>query len=172
MSNSFTSSDSVTFTLTHAKYLASKVKTDLKRMQRFYEGIPNDERIDKFEQELTILLNGGFVSRVMYGFKRNDQWIEPTLRYEAKDLLNFINTDDDPGRVLPGADVNGASFYSYLVFSDAWSKLSDTDRKATEEKLPFIRGGANEPSVNGYFVQDKTYSAGGRSLNRSTVKGY
>ena len=40
MSTSFTITETTTFTLTHAKYMAAKVATDLKRMQRFY-GAPN-----------------------------------------------------------------------------------------------------------------------------------
>jgi hypothetical protein len=41
MTVSYTFSESTTFTLTHAKHMAAKVATDLKRMQRLY-GYPSD----------------------------------------------------------------------------------------------------------------------------------
>ena len=41
-----------------------------------------------------------------YGFKRNGQWIEPTLKYAARDLAGASAGDDDPGRVLPGKDIH------------------------------------------------------------------
>jgi len=45
MSTSFTFSDTITFSVTHARHMAAKVATDLKRMQRFY-GAPSDAWID------------------------------------------------------------------------------------------------------------------------------
>jgi len=36
MTASFTISESASFTVTHARHMASKVATDLKRLQRFY----------------------------------------------------------------------------------------------------------------------------------------
>lgn len=47
MSSSYTTTETKTFTLTHARHLAAKVATDLKRLQRFYGGI-SDERITHF----------------------------------------------------------------------------------------------------------------------------
>jgi hypothetical protein len=38
--------------------------------------------------------------------------------------------------------------------------------------LPFFRGGAPEPGVNGYFSPDLIYSAGGRALNRNSVRSW
>jgi hypothetical protein len=46
MSSSYTTTDTESFTLVHARYIASKVATDLKRFQRFY-GSPSDAWIDK-----------------------------------------------------------------------------------------------------------------------------
>ena len=43
MSNSFTISEATTFTITHARHMAAKVATDLKRIQRFY-GKPSDTK--------------------------------------------------------------------------------------------------------------------------------
>jgi hypothetical protein len=53
MSYSFSYTESSTFTVTHARHMAAKVATDLKRMQRLY-GIPSDESIASFEAEVSV----------------------------------------------------------------------------------------------------------------------
>ena len=169
--SSYTISNTQTFTVTHAKYLASKVATDLKRMQRFY-GYPSDSHISSYESELVELLKNGYLSEVIYGFQRNNSWIEPCLKYTANDLSNVYTADDDPGRILPGADISGASFYSYLVTNSKYQNLSSNEKESFGQTLPFQRNGAPEPGINGYMSADKTYSSGGKSLNRSTLKNY
>jgi hypothetical protein len=171
MSYSYTLSETTTFTVTHAKHMAAKVATDLKRLQRLYGGL-TDENIAQYESEITELLRAGYLREVTYGFRRDDKWIEPTLRYTAQDLAGGSANDDDPGRIPPGADISGASFYSYLSHNSAWNNLSDADKEAFEAQLPFRRTGAPEPGINGYLSNDRTYSAGGRALNRATVRSY
>lgn len=171
MSSTYTSSESQSFTITHARKIAVKVATDLKRIQRFY-GRPSDKDIEDYEEEIVQILKAGFLKKVSYGFQKNGNWIEPSLHFEAKDLGGLTTTDDDPGRIRPGADITGASFYSYLTYSNEWWKLSEEERNSFRNGLPFKRGGANEPGINGYLTQDKTYSAGGKSVIRSTVKSF
>lgn len=171
MSFSYTNSSTQTFTLTNAKYLASKVSADLKRIQRFY-GFPSDERIANYETELIEFLKRGFLSEISYGFQKDDKWIEPTLKYTAKDLSGSIGSDDDPGKIRPGADVSGATFYSYMVYSSSYDNLSQSEKDVFEGTLPFSRNGAPEPGINGYVSSDKSYSSGGRSLDRSSIKSY
>jgi hypothetical protein len=168
MSYSYTESATVSFTLTHARHLASKVATDLKRIQRFY-GSPSDEWIAAFEAEIIQYLKAGYLREVTYGFRRGGQWIEPTLRYSAQELGEGT-LDDDPGRVRPNANVSGAAFHSYLTQNAAWNGLSSEQQATFKGTLPFQRGGAPEPTVNGYLQSDRTYSAGGRSLTRSSVR--
>lgn len=171
MSYAFTVTETKTFTLTHARHLAAKVAADLKRMQRFY-GSPDDARITRLEGEITELLRQGYLDTVTYGFQRNGDWIEPTLRYKASELVGD-GMDDDPGRVLPGRDVSGAFFYSYLTYNSAWGALTSTQRAVIEQQLPVQRTNAPEPTVSGgYFSDDKTYSSGGRALGRATVRSY
>lgn len=167
MTGSFTFTESATFTVTHARHIAAKVATDLKRIQRFY-GKPSDEMIAKYEAEIVALLKGGYLSSVTYGFKRGGSFIEPTVRYTASDLSGL--NDDDPGRVRPGADATGASFSSFLIYSPSWDALSTSERERFERDLPFARTTAPEPGISGYLVADLTYSAGGRSLSRSSVR--
>ena len=59
MSYSYSLSESETFTVTHARHMAAKVATDLKRMQRFY-GSPSDSEITDYEAEVTAFLKAGY----------------------------------------------------------------------------------------------------------------
>jgi hypothetical protein len=170
MSSSFTVSSSSTFTVTHARHLAAKVKTDLKRMQRFYHN-PSDAMLDKYETELTELLKHGYLDTASYGFKRNDQFIEPTLKYTAQEL-GGMGDDDDPGKVKPGANVQGATFYSYVTYSRAWDALSSDEQRRFKSNLPFQRTGADEPTTAGYYVSDNNYTSGGRTLGRQTIRSF
>ena len=168
MTNTYTYTNSQTFTWTHAKRISYRVATDLKRLQRLY-GCPEDYLISMFDKELVILMLGGYIETVTYGYRRNNLWIEPTLRFTASEL-NSSDSGDDPGRIQPGADVTGAGFCSYLNYSNAWRALSPPERAKLENSLPFTRTDADEPRVNGYWQPDLCYSAGGRGLQRATVR--
>lgn len=163
--SSYSVSTSDTFSLTHAKHMAAKVATDLKRMQRLY-GKPSDTQIADYEAECIALLKAGYFGEMTYGFRRNGDWIEPTLRYRARDLAGASAADDDPGRVPPGADISGASFYSYHVYGPGWDAATQSER----DSFPHPRVGAPTPGVNGYMIDDNTYSAGGKALGRSSVR--
>jgi hypothetical protein len=169
--NSYTNTGTQAFTITHAKKIASKVATDLKRIQRFY-GHPSDERIQKYEEELAEYLNNGYLEMVTYGFQKEGNWIEPTVRYTAKDFAGMIATDDDPGRIPLSAKTEGATFCSFLEQNQDWTKLSTEEQDKFKKNLPFQRGEGNEPGVLGYLSNDKTYSSGGRGVERSIVKNY
>jgi len=169
MSSSYSFSNTTTFTVTHAKQLAAKVAADLKRIQRFY-GEPSDRLIDMYEEELVEYLKSGFLQEVSYGYQRNSKWITPTLKYIARDIELLAGTDNDPGKVRPGADVAGASFCSFLIYNSKMSDLTSTQRENFIDSLPFRRGSADEPDSDGYFSNDLMYYSGGRSLNRSSLQ--
>jgi|ERR1051326_9102142 hypothetical protein len=171
MSFSYTVQETITFSVTHARHMAAKVATDLKRIQRFY-GEPNDAWIALLEAEIIEFLKDGYLGTVTYGYWRNGKWIDPTLRYTAKDLAGQAANDDDPGNVRPGRNINGASFYTFLTYSAAWDAATDSEKAAFRSGLPFLREGAPEPGIDGYLSADRIYSAGGRALNRASVKGY
>jgi hypothetical protein len=171
MTSSYTISEATTFTVTHAKHMASKFAADLKRMQRFYD-YPDDISIANYEIEVIELLKYGYFGTLTVGFKRDNKWIEPTLQYKARDLSNVAANDDDPGRLKPGANIDGALFYNYLTYSAAWDALSNADKEAFKMRIPVKRSGAPEPTINGYLVEDRVYSSGGRALNRASVRSY
>ncbi len=171
MTDSYTISDTESFTVTHARHMAAKVATDLKRMQRLY-GSPSDASIAQYEAEVIEFMKAGYLGAVWHGYRRDGNWIEPTLRYTARDLAGSSANDDDPGRVRPGADITGAQFYSYLTYGVAWNNTTAAERAAFQKRLPFQRNGAPEPGVSGYMSDDRTYSAGGRALNRASLRSY
>lgn len=171
MSSTYTTSTTSTFTITHAKYIASKVAADLKRMQRFYD-LPTDTRILAFEAELAALLKAGFLDRVTYGFRRDGNWIEPTVKYTSVDLAATFYDDDDPGKIRPSKDITGASFHSFLCYNSKWHALTPEEQNNFESGLPIKRSGASEPGVSGHFANDLNYTAGGRGLSRSQVRSF
>jgi hypothetical protein len=171
MSSSYTITETTTFTLTYAKHMAAKVATDLKRLQRLY-GSPADAAIAIYETEAIELLKAGYLGTLTVGFRRDGSWIEPTLHYTARDLFETAADDDDPGRIKPGADIEAASFYSYLTYSPTWYALTTAAREAFKQRLPFQREGAPEPRVDGYLAPDRTYSAGRRALDRASVRSW
>ena len=63
MSYSYTFSEVESFTVTHARHMAAKVATDLKRMQRLY-GSPSDASIANYEAEVIELLKAGYLGTV------------------------------------------------------------------------------------------------------------
>jgi hypothetical protein len=160
---------SQTFTATNAKYLASKVRADLKRVQRFY-GSPSDAWIDLYESELAAYLKEGYLGVVTYGFQRNGRWIEPTLRYTASELSAGAN--DNPGAVRAGADTSGASFTSFLEYSLNWYLAGTADKDSFKGSLPFERGTGVTPGISGYLEADRTYTSGGVALSRFSVRGW
>ena len=168
MTHSYSVTNTMTFTRTHAVHIAAKVATDLKRMQRFY-GKPSDVWIRKYEVEAIAILKNGYLDTVTYGFQKNGIWIEPTLSYTARDLSGDA-VDNDPGRIRPGAPISGASFHTYLTYNSAWDKLTRKQQVEFAKRLPFPRTTAPEPDADGDWSKDLIYSAGGRALDRASLR--
>lgn len=170
MSYTSTFTDSTTFTISHARHIAAKIATDLTRIQRIYGGI-FDPTIADYEAEAITFMQHGFLGYVWYGFNRNGLWVEPTLKYTSKEVYGDA-IDDSPGKIRPGADVSGARFTSFLSYNHSWWNLTPDQRSAIEASLPFRRVAGTESSVYGYLSNDKTYSAGGRTLDRHAVRSF
>jgi hypothetical protein len=159
-----TSTRTTTFSLSNAKYVASKVQTDLRQLQRWY-GHPSDARIANYHGELVVLSAGGFVELVKYGFRREDAWIltvEYRFRYDGT-----LVGDSRAGGVRSSVNLQGAVFGSWLEHTRTWDDLSRTEREAVEANLPFKRVGAEEsPYVAGSYMTDRTYSSNGSGASR------
>ena len=169
MGTTFSFSESNTFTVVHARHIASKVATDLKRFQRFY-GSPSDGWIDLYEGELIALLTQDVLSDVVYGFKRNGMWTQAAVRYVAANG-GVLAADDDPGKIRPGFDITGANFTSFLVYNDKWNRLTESARQGIQATYEMRRTTGDTPGLeNGHWADDLNYFAGGRGLGRSVVR--
>src|SRR5260363_304401 len=84
----------------------------------------------KFSEHLIKRLKAGYLGTLTVGFLRDGKWIEPTLRYTARDLAGMAANNDDPGRVRPGLNVSQATFYNYLTHSPAWDALPANEKDA------------------------------------------
>ena len=167
---SFSFEQSTTFTIVHARHMAAKVATDLLRFQRFY-GKPSNSAIDAYEAELIALLREGYLQAVTYGFQRNRKWVV-ALRYHAV-AGGLLIADDDPGKLKPGVDVSNSWFGSFLEKNANWSALTTAAKQNFCKTLPFQRSDGTEPGIEaGYWIEDRTYSAGGRAISRSVIKRY
>lgn len=167
--SSFTTTTSTTFTVTHARRIASKVATDLRRLSRFY-GTPSLETISEYEEELVELLKYDAIDEVTYGYKEDGEWVT-AVKYKSVD--GTLVEDSTPGQLRAGFDVSGAYFTSFLSYSWKWFDLSQSDRDTIKEGLAIQRSTGTEPGIkNGYWTRDIDYSAGGRGLERSRIQSY
>ena len=153
-----------TFTLTNARYLSSKIAGDLRQMQLFY-GQPSDDIIAAYVEEATLLMHGGFLKEVTYGYRRNDEWVF-ALKYEAAG--NGLHGDDRSGRVRPGIDITGASWGSFMTYSAEYDALSENDRQKLHSTLPIARSEGGEPRTR-FSSYDKAYTSGGYSIRRRMI---
>lgn len=168
MSYSQTLTASSTFTIIHARELASRVIADLHLCSRYY-GQPNESWINSYRDEFVLLLSKRYVDRYEFGFKKDGRRV--VCWSYSVNPNGSLSTTDRPGGVVSDADISGATFYNYLWYSNQWSLLSNDDREEFIQKLPFRRGeGAAPTDGNGYWVQDRTYCAGGTDIPRRTFR--
>jgi len=167
MTYSYTTTE--TWSRTHARYVAGKVAADLRQMQQEY-GRPTDAAIESYLLELTVLLVSSYVTDVSYGYRRDGAWIT-ALKYTA-DMYGNLSIDDRSGRIPRGANIVGAVWFSFLTFSSKWHGLSQPERDAIEQQMPFVRSAGVEPVIRiGGWLQDKTYSAAACGLRRASIGG-
>lgn len=168
MTETYTRSE--TFTVVHARYLASKVAADLLQMQSFY-GRPTDLEIDKYIEELVILVLGGYLNSVDYGFRKDGKWVV-VLSYSVTSSSS-TSVDDRSGGVYSGANITGADWGSYLRKNSRYDNLIQSEKDKIEQSLPIKRVGCGEPGYQpGRFISDKNYSNGGVGLERKTFQPY
>jgi hypothetical protein len=170
MSFTMTRTVSESWSLTYAKYLASKVTSDMWRCQQLY-GVPSREDINNYGTELALLLRDGYVETYEFGFLVDSQRLI-SWRY-AVDTSGNIDADDRPGKIFSGVDVSNASFFNRLCYSNAWYNLSQEERDRIKASLPIQRVAKDGPKDgNGYWQQDRMYSSNGVAMPRSTFRPY
>jgi Bacterial HORMA domain family 1 len=166
MSYSFTTSNS--FTITHARYLASKVAADMHICAQYY-GKPLEQRIREYAEELAQYLNEGYLAEYEFGYKRDNKRIV-SWRYKV-DGNGVLKVDDRPGKIPPYVDVTGAIFFCFLTQNSSFFQLAQEQQDRFEAALPIRRFGGDPPSDGfGYWTSDRNYFAAGLGLNRQTFQ--
>ncbi|HEY3923557.1 MAG TPA: hypothetical protein VGL75_03285 [Acidothermaceae bacterium] len=169
MTSSYTMSN--TFTITHARYITSKIAADLRQLRLFY-GSPSDQQVDDYAEEAALLLRDGYLERVDYGFRSvgangESKWLL-VLRYIAK---NGAIADDYSGRIPARVNVGGATFWSFLTYTAPFFGLSNSDRARVKAALPIERTSGREAEfVNGSWSGDRSYSSAEHGVARSVFK--
>ena len=158
-----------TFTRTSAEYIASKVMTDLKRLQIYY-GKPSDAEIWDYYVELVELLVNRYLASCEYGFKKQGLRVV-TLSFEVRPDGSLH--DGNPGGVFARANVSGGTWYSFLTHSWKFDALSQTERDRFKGSLPVKRTPGQAPADgNGYWTTDRSYSSDGVGTQRRTFREY
>ena len=161
MSSTYTGSYAETFTITNAKYLASKVKTDLMRLHHYY-GKPTVRDIEKYHDELILLQVHDYLREIEYGFVENNHWVK-ALKYTARQG-GILTADDDPGGII-FSDISGnPNFTSVLGYNANWHNAPAHERADFEKKSPIKRTLGD--GYRGNWEQQKAYSSGGRGFLR------
>ena len=163
MTSTFT--ESRTFTITHARYVASKIAADLDLL-RVYHGRPSEQHATDLAEEAALLLAARCLKSVEYGFRRNGVTVL-ALKYVARSD-GTLTSDDRPGRVFAETNVSDAVWYSFLDYNDAFWQLPQVERERFEATLPVQRanGPAPQGGSNGYWEQTRTYSSNGEGVLR------
>ncbi|WP_424187681.1 hypothetical protein ACOBQX_07780 [Actinokineospora sp. G85] len=133
---------SASYTITDARYVGAKIGANMRTLHALY-GKPSPEMIDKYVEEVALLLKNGYLKTVDYGFKDRDSEVwKLRLRYRA--VWGARLADDNPSGVPRSANVTGLRFGSYLTYSTSFLNLPQSERGAFEKMLPFSRTTAAE----------------------------
>jgi hypothetical protein len=157
-------SESETFSISHARHIASRVAADMRQMSRYY-GYPEESEIDDFLEEIAQYLVKGYLATFEMGFKHDGRRLF-TLYYEV--LADGSLSDSRAGGVPAGIDVEGATPFNFLKQSEGFYLLSQAEREAFKAKLPIKRVFGHAPvDGNGRWVsEDRSYAAAGTGLRR------
>lgn len=164
----FSFTKTATFTIVHARYLASKAAADMHLCAHYY-GQPSEARIREYAEELAQYLNAGYLEEYEFGYKKDCKRIV-SWRYKV-DSNGALTTDDRPGKVVPYVDIRGAVFFNFLTQNSRFVHLSAAEQARFEADLPFQRTSGEPPSDgSGHWVSDRNYFSGGCGLNRRTFQ--
>jgi hypothetical protein len=115
-----------TFTIVHARQLASKVAADMHLCAQYY-GRPSEELIREYAEELAQYLNAGYLKEYEFGYKKDGKRI--VCWHYNVDSNGALTTDDRPGRVVPYVDITGAVFFNFLTRNSSCALRPDFPSK-------------------------------------------
>ncbi len=166
MSYSITTTTTDTFTLTNARYLASKVITDLQLCSYRY-GNPYESSLNDYQEELTELLRGRYLKTYEFGYKKNGMRV--VSWFYTVNPSGIISSNDRPGGIFRKADILGATYFNFITYSEKWKSLKYEDQQRIKDNLPIQRTNGESPQDGaGYWIEDKNYHSGGCSVGRKT----
>lgn len=168
MSFSYTKTE--TFTIVHARYLASKVATDMHLCAHYY-GKPSESQIRDYAEELAQYLNEGYIEEYEFGFEKNGTRIV-SWRYRV-DSNGNLTTDDRPGKIPPYVDISGAVLFNFLTQNSRYFNLTSGERERFKAGLP-VKRTSGEPPVDGsgYWICDRNYYSSGLGISRQTFQPF
>lgn len=169
--STFSFTHSATFTITHAKHLASKIAADLNVCSRLH-GRPTVSQVDSYNEELIELLRYGYLSRYEFGFKRDEKRVL-SWSYEVTSSGN-IETDDRAGKLSAYVDLSGTTFFNFVWYSSKYNSMSVDEQTTFDGTHPVNRTTGEPPSDGaGYWSgTEKTYSSGGTGVSRRSFRSY
>jgi hypothetical protein len=166
----FSYSKTASFTIVHARQLASKAAADMHLCAQYY-GRPSEQEIREYAEELAQYLNAGYLEQYEFGFRKDGKRVV-SWRYKV-DSNGNLTTDDRPGKVVPYVDITGASFFNYLTQNSRFFNLSSQEQADFKAPLPVQMTSGDPPSDgSGYWTSDRNYFSGGCALNRQTFQPY
>ena len=171
MTGSYSRSASDSFTISDARYVGGRVAADLRLLYNLY-GDPSHERIDKFAEEVALLLRDGYLDTVDYGFRdaATNAW-KFRLRYKATVGGQLI--DSRPGSFPDPVDLAGYDFHSFLSYSDAFWKLTSNQQAGVKETLPISRTTGTAPSaLAGTSTTGHGYARNGAGVSRDVYVAF
>jgi hypothetical protein len=152
-----------TFTITNARYLASKIAADLRQFKSFY-GKPMEETIDELYEELVEMLAGGYIATYEAGFRKDGERVV-SQRYVVS---SGAAADERAGGIYARVDVSGASWSTFMTYSSEWEALTPTVQQAVKDTFSIKRTPGSTPTDgDGYWETGRSYASGGTSTARS-----
>jgi hypothetical protein len=164
----YTVTKTTSFTITHARYLTSKVAADMHLCAQYY-GEPTEIRIRRYAEELAQYINEGYLQEYEFGYKKDgERVVSWSYQVNANGLLT---TDDRPGKVAAYVDVTSAAFFTFLTQNSLFFQLTSAQRLRFTAALPVHRGNGPAPVDGaGSWVPDLNYYSNGKGLGRKTFQ--
>lgn len=169
--STFTHTASATFTVTHARHLASKITADLNACARLH-GKPSLTAVENYNTELVELLRYGYLSRYEFGFQKDDKRVL-SWSYEVSSN-GSIETDDRAGKMSAYVDLDGTSFFNFAWYSRKYNSLTSDQQESFKGSHPVNRTTGDPPSdgAGSWSGTEKNYSAGGTGISRRSFRSY
>ena len=124
-----------TFTRTNARYLASKIAADLRQLRSFY-GKPTSSRSTTSMTNSSRCSLAAMSRATKRGSARHGKRVV-SERYTVSS--SGLAADERAGGIYARADISGASWFTFMTYSNAWWNLSDAARTAIKDSVPIDR---------------------------------